>query len=349
MQPSVLDTKDRRGSEAVRGNVDEAAVGMHEEIIRRQLLERRAQLEAVMTEVERVEPLRALLGEVDAALARVDAGSYGLCEVCQGPIEADRLRADPLLRYCVEDLTPQERRALQRDLDLARRIQTELLPVTPLVHAGWEAHHHYEPVGPVGGDCCDLAVQGDDLYFLLGDVAGKGVAVSMLMAHLQAMFRSLVALRPPAVELLGRINRLFCESTGTSRYATLVCGRARPVGDVELANAGHCPVLFIRGDEVTALPADGPPVGLFGGAPYAVRTLHLASGQTLVLYTDGASEARGPGGAEYGVERLRQVALASGGRGGAELLRSCLEDLRAHQSAAPRQDDLTMLVLRRTA
>jgi sigma-B regulation protein RsbU (phosphoserine phosphatase) len=333
----------------VRENVDEATVGMQGEIIRRQLLERRGRLEAAMSEVERAEPLRALLSEVDAALARVDAGSYGLCEVCQGPIEEDRLRADPLLHYCVEDLTPQGRRALQRDLDLARRIQTELLPVTPLAHAGWEAHHHYEPMGPVGGDCCDLAVQGDDLYFLLGDVAGKGVAVSMLMAHLQAMFRSLVVLHPPVVELLERMNRLFCESTGTSRYATLVCGRARSSGDLELANAGHCPALHLRGDEVTALPADGPPVGLFGSSPYAVRALHLSPGDSLVLYTDGASEARNPAGAEYGIERLRQAARAGRARGGADLLRSCLEDLSAHRHAAPRQDDLTLLVLQRTA
>jgi sigma-B regulation protein RsbU (phosphoserine phosphatase) len=204
-------------------------------------------------------------------------------------------------------------------------------------------------MGPAGGDCCDLAIEGDDLYFLVGDVAGKGVAVSMLMAHLHALFRSLVGLRPPVVELLERMNRLFCESTGASRYATLVCGRARPTGDLELGNAGHCPVLHVRDHDVTALPADGPPVGLFGSSPYAVRTLRLSRGESLVLYTDGATEACNADGAEYGIEGLRRAALACLGNDGVDLLRSCLEDLAAHRAGAPRQDDLTLLVLRRSA
>lgn len=317
-------------------------------LVREQLADRRRRLQTAVSEVERAEPLLALLGEVDAALARLDAGSYGVCEACQGEIEEDRLRADPLLRYCVDDLTPRERQALQQDLDLARRIQTELLPRTPLVHAGWEAHHRYEPVGPAGGDCCALVIQGEDLYFLLGDVAGKGLGVSMLMAHLQAIFRSLVALRPSIPELLERMNRLFCESTGASRYATLVCGRARPSGDLELANAGHCPVLWLHGDEAVALPPDGLPVGLFGSSPYAVREMRLPPGESLLLYTDGASEATNREGSEYGTEGLRKAALAGRGRTGDDVLRACLRDVTAFRGDAPRQDDLTLLILTRS-
>lgn len=322
--------------------------GARDALVREQLVDRRQRLQSAVAEVERAQPLLALLGEVDAALARLDAGTYGVCEVCQGQIEEDRLRADPLLRYCVDDLTPRERQALQQDLDLARRVQTELLPRTPLVHAGWEAHHRYEPVGPAGGDCCDLVIEGDDLFFLLGDVAGKGLAASMLMAHLQAMFRSLVALRPSVPELLERMNRLYCESTGASRYATLVCGRARPAGEVEMANAGHCPVLWLRGDEAVTLPPDGLPVGLFGSSPYGLREMRLSSGESLLLYTDGASEATNADGAEYGTEGLRKAALAGPERAGDHVLKACLQGLAAFRGDVPRQDDLTLLVLGRS-
>jgi len=72
--------------------------------------------------------LSALLGQVDSALERMDKGTYGLCETCREPMEPDRLLADPLARYCLEDLTQDEQRALEEDLELARRIQSGLLP-----------------------------------------------------------------------------------------------------------------------------------------------------------------------------------------------------------------------------
>ena len=98
-----------------------------------------------------------------------------------------------------------------------------------------------QPVGAVGGDYCELIVldDGKSFFFAVGDVAGKGVAASLLMTHLSAIFRSLLSLDLSLADVVSRANRLFCESTAPAHYATLVCGRATANG-VELCNAGHC-------------------------------------------------------------------------------------------------------------
>lgn len=322
----------------------------HDAFFRDELLDRRQRLETALPRVRDPEPLRLLLREVDSALERIEKGAYGLCDTCHEPVESERLLADPLVRYCLDHLTRDQQRALQQDLDLTSRIQGELLPDRRLDCAGWEAAYHYEPLGPVSGDYCDLIRLEDGAAFVVvGDVSGKGVAASMLMAHLHATIRSLVGLGLSGQELVERANRLFCESVGAGRYATLVCARARPSGEVELCNAGHCPPLLVGPGGARGLPADGVPVGLFSSARYSTTPLRLAPGETLLLYTDGVTEARDRSDGEYGVDRLGQAAARGRAGTAPELLRACLEDLAAFRAGAPRQDDVTLLALRRNA
>src|SRR5687767_3964985 len=148
---------------------------------REQLLERRTRLQTTASVSGDDAELRRLLDEVDAALARMDNGSYGLCETCHDPIEPERLIADPLVRFCLGDLTAQQQEALAEDLELAIRIQRGLLPPPHFDAGAWRVAYHYEPFGFVGGDYCDLIRSNGDLYFILGDVSGKGMAASLLM------------------------------------------------------------------------------------------------------------------------------------------------------------------------
>ncbi len=117
-----------------------------------QLQERKRRLEEAIALAPQRAGLAGLLRDVDSALERMDKGSYGLCETCHDPVEEDRLLADPLVRYCLDHLTPPQRDALQRDLDLASQLQRNLLPQVGLRAGGWETSFHYEPVGPVSGD-----------------------------------------------------------------------------------------------------------------------------------------------------------------------------------------------------
>lgn len=316
---------------------------------RTDLLDRRDRLATAAVALPTTEQLQALLNEVDAALARLDAGKFGLCDTCHDPIEADRLAANPLTRFCLDHLTPAEQKALEQDLDLAAKIQSQLLPSRELVVDGWEASYHYEPHGPAGGDCCDLLPQeSGDLHILLGDVMGKGLAASMLMAHLQAIFRSLAMLAMPIPELMARANRVFAQSTGGSTFATLFYGRAHPTGELEYCNAGHCPPLVSRQGHVESLQPTGLPLGLFAGAPYASASLRLAPGELLLLYTDGVSEARSADGHDYGTRRLERLMKTLVSRPGRELVAASLADLDAFRGPARSEDDVTLLVLLRT-
>src|SRR5262249_53403865 len=152
---------------------------------------------------------------------------------------------------------------------------------------GWQFDYCYEPAGPVSGDYVDIIqTEGSDLYFVLGDVSGKGVAASMLMAKLHAVFRSLIPLGLDVDRLTERASRLFGESTLPGQYATLICGRASKHGEVGLCNAGHPPALVSRNGRIQPISATGLPLGMFPNQKFSVERLHLNEGDTLLLYTD---------------------------------------------------------------
>jgi sigma-B regulation protein RsbU (phosphoserine phosphatase) len=318
-------------------------------VFRDQLLDRRQKLERAETRLGPAEEVTRLLQEVDAALGRMDAGTYGLCATCHDPIESDRLLADPLTQFCLDHLTPVEQRALQQDLDLASRIQRELLPKPGVRLDGWELAYHYQPAGPVSGDYCDLIPGNlDQVYFLIGDVSGKGVAAAMLMSHLSALLRTLITVGMPVSQLMERASRVFCESTLPTHYATLVCARASSSGEIEICNAGHPPPLLIREGEIVRLDATGLPIGMFGTERFASCSVQLAPGEMLLLYTDGLLEAQNAAGGEYGIERLSRLAAASKSRQPKAIVDACLRDLTAFRGGPGLTDDLTILAVSRS-
>jgi len=323
-----------------------------ETFVRDQLLDRRRRLESAVV-WSRSEPrLLQLLNEVDSALARMDQGSWGICEVCHDPVESERLMADPLVRYCLDHLTPAERDALQRDLETAAALQRGLLPGARTSHKGWEVAHSYRPLGAVSGDYCDL-VKADSpdpcLFFFLGDVSGKGVAASMLTTQLHAIFRSLIMQRLPVPQLLGQASRIFCESVLSPYYATLVGGRAGADGSIEVVNAGHCPPLLIRGEKVTRLEPSGTPLGMFCDGPYRAENFDLAPGDVLLMYTDGVSEARNPDGEEYGEERVIESLRGQIHLSARVVVDKCLDSLARFVGDSALTDDLAIMAVQRAA
>lgn len=313
--------------------------------LQNQLEERKRRLESAMALAPQKSGLAGLLRDVDSALARMDKGSYGLCEECHETIERDRLLSDPLVCYCLDHLNASQRAALQRDLDLASEVQRNLLPKTNLRTDGWETHYHYAPLGPVSGDYCDLIPSDGHLFFVLGDVSGKGVAASMLMTQLHALFRSLTSMGLPLGQMVTQANRVFCESALAGQFATLVCGLAKPDGEVEIHNAGHCPAIVVGQGGVLRVESTGLPLGMFHDFEFSGTRLHMDPGDTLFLYTDGLSEARRDDD-EYGVDRVTHLVRQQATRRPSELISACLDDLRAF-SDGPQLDDLTLLAIQR--
>jgi len=319
-------------------------------VLRGQLLERRQILQKSITGPAMGVELIDLLQQVDQALERMDSGTYGRCQVCHDAIEPERLAADPLTCFCLDHLTPADQRALERDLHLARAIQSGLLPKTAASFGPWQISFHYQPAGLVSGDYCDVVDAGrGELYFMLGDVSGKGIAAAMLMSNLHALFRALISAGLPLSELITQANRVFCESTLAAHYATLVCGHALATGEVELCNAGHLPPLHVHGKEMAEVPSTGLPLGMFCSQEFALSHLRLETGDSLLLYTDGLTEAEDDAGTAYGRERLGRLVASSCGPTPADLLAVCRKDLDAFRGSAAIRDDLSLLSVSRTA
>jgi phosphoserine phosphatase RsbU/P len=315
--------------------------------LRTELEQRRERLHEALHSPAADASLSQLLTAVDTALTRMDQGTFGLCDTCHESIEAERLLADPLVRFCLDHLTSAEQRALESDLSLAASIQRALLPKQGIAPAGWDVRYHYQPAGMVSGDYCDLFETDGGLLFMLGDVSGKGIAASMLMSHLHATFRSLAEAGLSLDRLVQDANRIFCESTLAGQFATLVVGRAAHNGSVEFISAGHLPVLHIHGDGATPKDSTGVPLGMFCDTRFPVHRLTLAHGDVLFLYTDGLTEARNRAGAEYGLHRIRTLAARHTRMEPAGLISECLQDLLSFREGLKQSDDLTLLAVRR--
>jgi sigma-B regulation protein RsbU (phosphoserine phosphatase) len=313
--------------------------------VREQLLDRRARLEGVLGRNDTAQ-LNHLLQEVDQALQRIDVGKFGVCEVCHDPIESERLLTDPLMRVCLGCLSPAQQRALEYDLELAAQIQNGLLPPPDLSIPGWEVSYHYRAAGVVSGDYCDLMSDGKGgLYFVIADVAGKGVAAAMLSANLRAMFRTLIPLNLGTEQLLAHASRLFCESKLPTQYATLVFGRTTATGELEIVNAGHPPALLVQQSGITVFESTGLPLGMFCNQQFTASRSLLGPGDTLVLYTDGISETQNLAGEEYGNQALRALIEQKGLCCPENLVAACREHLDAFRGACERHDDETLLAV----
>ncbi len=292
--------------------------------------------------------LSELLRRVDAALGTVEVGDWARCAVCRDPFTPATLQADPLRAVCLECLGPEDRAALERDLRAASRTQRTLLPPPVLERNGWEIAHLWEPKGVVSGDHVDLiepeAADGP-LHLILGDVAGKGVAASLLQAHLHALFRALAPVGQALPELVARANSLFADATSAASYATLVALRLGRGGELSFVNAGHPRPLLAGARGVRPVEGGGLPLGLFAGSAYEARTLRLQPGQTLVLYTDAWTEGTA-GEEEFGIGRAAAAVRRASDLPLPELLRACRAELDGFLGPSPRGDDLTLVALR---
>lgn len=314
---------------------------------RRQLLKRRERLVEVPA-VRRDPRLAELLRQVDQTLHAIAIGSWGTCSGCREAMSLDQLAADPLATICLDCLAVDERRALERDLEAAARVQRTLLPPA-FDDASWEVAWSWHPKSAVSGDHLDVvppAHPGGPRHLLLGDVAGKGVAAALLQSHLHALFRALLPTELAFESVLSRVNRLFADATVAAAYATLLALRLEADGRAAIINAGHPRPLLADHRGVRPIEGGGVPLGLFGNACYEVRELQMRPGETLLLYTDGLVEGECDE-EEYGIGRASAALRRHADAPLAELLAGCLADHTSFLAGQPRGDDLTLVALRR--
>ena len=246
-----------------------------------------------------------------------------------------------------------ERRRLEEELALARRIQMALLPVHLPALDGWDLYGLNEPSRGVSGDYYQIIERsaGREHVFMIADVSGKGMAASLLTVSLQALSEGPIEDGLPPDEISARLSRLLFKRTPPEKYATAFLGVLEPAsGLLRYTNAGHNPPLVVRADlAVSELAATGPPLGLLPAAVYRAGEVVLDPGDLLVLYTDGIVEAMAPDGEEYGLDRLKLICLRHRTEACAALAEALDRDLLAFVRGTPFADDRTVVLARRIA
>jgi len=237
------------------------------------------------------------------------------------------------------------------DLEAAIRIQKSFLPDGRPELDGLSFWDYYSAARQIGGDYYDyIPLPGGRLAVALGDVSGKGVAAALQMARVSAAARFCLATEPTVPEAVQRLNVILTQGNGADRFVTFVV-LVIDLNDysLTLVNAGHPPVLRRRGPKsVLSELGDtivGLPLGVFD-RPYEEMKFALEPGDTLILYTDGVTEARDPQGDFYGIDRLRAV-VRTGADDVKALGEAIREDVRRFAAGRPQSDDLTLVCLRR--
>jgi sigma-B regulation protein RsbU (phosphoserine phosphatase) len=243
-----------------------------------------------------------------------------------------------------------DNRRLQEEVRLAAELQAGLLPQTTPELPGWSLGALSRPCHAMGGDYFDWELGPDGLRLALADVSGKGAAAALLMAAVRALVRSRWA-EPDLAGAAAGIGRAVFDNVPASRYATAFLARLDPArGRLRYVNAGHPPALVVRADgRVQTLDSGGFPLGLLEQAPYVAAETTLTPGDTLLIFSDGVSEARDATGAELGLDRL--IALVRAGQldDAPTLARRIGDALDEFSWSTPADDDRTLLVLKRAA
>jgi serine phosphatase RsbU (regulator of sigma subunit) len=244
-----------------------------------------------------------------------------------------------------------ERELLERDLELARRIQRQFMPARTPEAAGYSFAVHFQPALAVGGDFYDfLDLPGGRTGIVVGDVSGKGVSAALYGARLASDLRHLAAGEPNAAAILAGANRATSRGNEESMFATATLVVLDPAaGRLTVASAGHPLPLLIHADgriEEVGHAGD-PPLGLDEQAAFHEHGFEMDPSAALLLYTDGIIEAANPKFESYGEQRLRDAMLASD-RSAEGIVRSTVNAVEAFADGHPQSDDLTMVCFRRT-
>ncbi|NND70229.1 MAG: serine/threonine-protein phosphatase [Rhodothermales bacterium] len=238
----------------------------------------------------------------------------------------------------------------QSELATGRAVQLALMPDSAPVVDGWDVWIYSRPANEVGGDLVDHMVVGPGRFSVsLGDVAGKGLGAAMYMAKLQATIRALAPTTDSLIDLAGHINSIFRRDGVPSRFASLIyLELAEGTNEVSILNAGHLPALHLSRDGIEAYPHGSPAIGLMDEASFSAVETTMASGDVLVLYSDGITEARDTESEFFGDRRLEKLLKRGSGKPAGELGRDIIEAVDRFVQDAPQYDDVSLVIIRKS-
>jgi len=249
-----------------------------------------------------------------------------------------------------------DRVVMKRDLQIAKEIQSWLLPTTPPIVPGLEIDFMTRPANTVAGDYYDIFAypssksSGEQAFLLaIADVVGKSVPAAMLMATFQASLKTLARTSGSLNDLVGLMNSYACgNSQKGRRFTTAFIAEYDPLKrQLIYVNAGHNPPILRRqSGAVERLTAGGVPLGIMEPVSYESGVVTLECGDWLVIFTDGVTEAENHLGEEYGEDRLLVPLSANASLGAPALLQAILDDLDEFVGQTQQHDDVTLMLLK---
>ena len=255
-------------------------------------------------------------------------------------LETTRLREDAI-----------QKRIMDEELRTASTIQRRLLPDAPAGIDGFSFIGSNQPCRTVSGDYYDFVVRPDGrVYFVIGDVSGKGVTAGLMMAGLQVAFRIFSKSDPDPASFVTKLNLALKENLPQSKFVTLFLGRLDTTsGTIEYVNAGHTPPILLTRQGATELTESDLLLGVVSRAEFVNRTLRLEPGDALILFTDGVTEASGDAGADLGAAQIGKAVAPLHGSDAGKIAQRVEETVLAHVGDAENlDDDVTLVVVSRS-
>jgi len=324
------------------------------EEIRTALQKKQAELTGWLGQVEE-EPVRTEtaiqehLEIIHSALDEMEAGTLGVCEVCNGMVDENLLRMDYTSCICLEHYSPEQRRRLQDELEMSQSVQRGLLPQRVPEIPGIELAAFSRPAEIVTGDYFDFVRFKDGSHGLvIADVSGHGVSAGLFISSLQTAFQTLAPDALSPVDVLERLNRLYIHNINLTTFVTVFFAKLDPgARSLSYANAGHPAYLYRAAtDEDLWLRRTAPAIGLVEHYPAETVDLDLNPGDVMVLHTDGLTEAMSADRRQFGDLALAEVVRSNKGASAQDLVTAILYSLSSHLGGSPLDDDLTLLVVR---
>jgi len=239
---------------------------------------------------------------------------------------------------------------LHQEMNLAREIQTNLLPKSLPVLPGYDIAGISIPAKQVGGDYYDfISLPGDRLVFCLGDVSGKGIPAALLMANLQATLRGQTLGSPCARACLEQSNTLLYNSTDSEKFATLFYA-ILDIGANRLcyANAGHnYPFLISQKGEIQRLKSIGIPLGFLERFEFSEHSISLQPGDLLVVFSDGISEAMNSFSEEFGEGHIQEIIMTERNKSARTIVQSIVNSVNEYVAGCEQSDDITLICIKR--
>ncbi|MFL6374469.1 MAG: SpoIIE family protein phosphatase [Pyrinomonadaceae bacterium] len=245
-----------------------------------------------------------------------------------------------------------ERERMERELELATEIQQRFQPSAPPVVSGYEFQGISFSCYEIGGDYYDFIEREDGkMVVALGDVSGKGTAAALLMSSVHASIHAQITARRSLEETVHSTNVYLVENTPNNRFVTMFLAELDPAtGVLKYINAGHNPPIVGRENgAIEQLDSGGLPLGLMGFAEYESSSVTLGQGDSVVIYSDGVSEANNLASDEFGMDRLKDVIRANVARPASAIRDKIESALSDFTGTAPANDDITLVIVKRAA